>query len=351
MSLQATIAKLLLKLPEDALVRLSGGKPFELGGRTLDPHLQFISHAAKKQPSLAQMTPEDGQAAAREGFAMFAAKPDPGVSFEDFTLAAPGHRIPVRLYRPNRQSPTAPMLVYFHMGGGVIGDVDTCHAFCSILSKRLQAPVLSVEYRLAPQYKFPAGLDDCTFAYEWALKNAVEYGAPAGVAAVGGDSMGGHFSAIICNEMKRDGKPQPALQLLIYPAVDMEATFESATTYGETYPLSQQVMDWFMGHYLHEGQDMTNPRVTPAANADLSGLAPAIIATAGFDPLLDQGPYYAKRLEDAGVDVQYKCFDRLCHGFTAFTRVSPACRAACDEIAEMAAQAYATYQNRGAPSE
>lgn len=343
MNMQAVIAKALLKLPEDALVRMSGGKPFELGGRTLDPHLQFIMHAAKKQPSMAQMTPEEGQAAAREGFAMFGAKPDPGVAFEDFTLPAQTHRIPVRLYRPNRQSPSAPMMVYYHMGGGVIGDVDTCHAFCSMLSKRLQAPVLSVEYRLAPQHKFPAGLEDAIFAYEWALQNAADYGAPAGEAAIGGDSMGGNFSAILCNEMKNDGKPQPVLQLLIYPAIDMQTDFESAKTYGETYPLSTAIMDWFMGHYLEDGQKMGDPRISPAANADLTGLAPAIIVTAGFDPLLDHGPLYTARLEEAGVDVQYKCFDSMFHGFTAFTAVSPGARKACEEVAEMAAQAYASH--------
>ncbi|MEO1027467.1 MAG: alpha/beta hydrolase [Pseudomonadota bacterium] len=336
MSLQTFIAKTLLKLPPNWLVRLSGGEPLELGGRTLEPQLQFVTHGAKRQPAMNEMTAQEGQEAARTGFAAFAAKPEPGVMFEDFTLPAPGRKIPVRLYRPHSQNSKHPLLVYYHMGGGVIGDVDTCHAFCSILSTRLQAPVLSVDYRLAPQHKFPAGLEDCLFAYEWALAHAAEYGAPAGEAAVGGDSMGGHFSAILCNEMKAEGKPQPVFQLLIYPAVDMVTEFPSASTYGDSYPLSTAVMDWFMDHYLPAGHDKSNPRLSPAFNTDMEGLAPAIIVTAGFDPLLDHGPLYAERLEEAGVKTVYKCFDNLCHGFTAFTAISPGSDAACREIADMA---------------
>ena len=335
MTLRALIAKWLLKLPDNWLIKLSGGEPLVVGGRTLEPQLQFITHGASRQPKMNEMEPEEGQATAREGFAMFAAKPEPGIRFEDFTLPAPARKIPVRLYRPHAQDPGRPMLVYFHMGGGVIGDIDTCHAFCSILSARLKCPVLSVDYRLAPQHKYPAGLEDCLFAYEWALANAAEYGAPAGEAAVGGDSMGGHFSAILCNEMKADGKPQPRFQLLIYPAVDMVTEFDSATVYGDSYPLSRDIMDWFMGHYLPDGLDKSNPRLSPAFNTDLSGLAPAVIVTAGFDPLLDQGPMYVRRLEEAGVKAVYKCYDNLCHGFTAFTAISPGSDAACRDIADM----------------
>ncbi len=342
MGLQSVIAKTMLKLPPSWLVRMSGGEPLELGGRVLDPHLQFITHGASRQPPMSSMPPQAGRAAAAAGLAMLAAKPEPGVTWEDFTISAEdGHDIPVRLYRPAAQDAASPMMVYMHMGGGVIGDLETCHAFCTMLAVATKGPVLSVDYRLAPEHKFPVGLDDCICAYEWALKSAERYGAPAGEAAIGGDSMGGNFAAIIAQQMLADGKPQPVLQLLIYPATSIVTDFPSRTTYGTTYPLSTDTMNWFMDHYLPEGQDRADTRISPAEAGDYQGLAPAIIITAGFDPLLDDGPAYAERLNRAGVETFYKCYDSLCHGFTAFTAASPAANRACLEIAGMVAAAYA----------
>lgn len=341
MSLQATIAKLLLKLPASWKIKMAGGKPVELGGRTLDPNLQFIAHGAANQPPMSSLEPEVAQAAAIEGLGMFAAAPEPGVSFEDTTIPGKnGHDIPVRIYRPQDQDPNAPMMAYWHMGGGVILNVEACHAFCSMIAKTAKCPVISVDYRLAPQHKFPAGLEDCLSAYEWTLKNAEAYGAPAGRAAIGGDSMGGNFSAIIAQESTRRGMPKPDLQLLIYPATDLVTEFPSATTYGETYPLSTDTMQWFMQQYLPDDFDRSNVLLSPAQETRLDGLPPAIIATAGFDPLVDDGAAYAKKLEAAGVPVTFKCYDSLAHGFTAFTAVVPAARAACLDVAGMVRTAY-----------
>ncbi len=342
MSLQATIAKLLLKLPAGWKIKMAGGAPVELGGRTLDPNLQFIAHGAANQPPMSSLDPEVAQAAAIEGLGMFAAKPEAGVSFEDTTIPGNGgHQIPVRIYRPADQDPNAPMLAYWHMGGGVILNVEACHAFCSIVSKVAKCPIVSVDYRLAPQHKFPAGLEDCISAYEWTLKNAETYGAPSGRAAIGGDSMGGNFSAIIAQESTRRGMPKPDLQLLIYPATDLVTEFPSATTYGETYPLSTDTMQWFMKQYLPDEFDRANVLLSPAQETRLEGLPPAIIATAGFDPLVDDGAAYAEKLEAAGVGVEFKCYDSLAHGFTAFTGIVPAAREACFEIAGMVRDAYA----------
>lgn len=342
MSLQATIAKLLLKLPASWKVKMAGGTPLEIGGRTLDPNLQFIAHGAANQPPMSSLEPEIAQAAAIEGLGMFAAKPEPGVAFEDMTIPGEGgHEIPVRTYRPADQDPDAPMLAYYHMGGGVILNVDACHAFCTMVAKTAKCPIVSVDYRLAPQHKFPAGLEDCISAYDWALKNAEKYGAPAGRAAVGGDSMGANFSAIIAQESTRRGMPKPDLQVLLYPATDLVTEFPSATTYGETYPLSTDTMRWFMEQYLPDEFERSNVLLSPAQETRLEGLPPAIIVTAGFDPLVDDGAAYAKKLDAAGVAVKFKCFDSLAHGFTAFTAVVPAAREACLEIAGMVREAYA----------
>ena len=341
MTIQALIARALLKLPESWLVKMSGGQPVEIGGRTLDPHFQFIAHGAARQPAMSSMSASEGQAASRAGLAMFAAAPEPGVTWQDFSIKGPGGELPVRLYSPQDQDASAPLMVYAHFGGGVIGDVETCHAFCTMISKIARCLVLSVEYRLAPEHKFPAGLEDVIAAYEWALSNAEKYDAPAGRAAIGGDSMGGNFAAVLTQEMKRDHKPLPCLQLLIYPATDMVTDTASMELYAGTYPLSRDTMDWFMRHYLPDGQDMSDLRISPALETDLTGLSPAILVTAGFDPLADQGQIYADRLETAGVPVIFKCYDRLAHGFTAFTSVVPAADTACREIADMVREAYA----------
>ena len=341
MSLQSTIVKLLMKLPSGMLVKLSGGEPVILGGRTLDPRFQFMMAGAKRQPPVSSLSATEARAASAQGLAMFADKPEPGVTWEDSEIkGTDGHQIPVRIYRPAKQDPKAPMMVYYHFGGGVIGDLETCHAFCSMIAKAAACPVLSVDYRLAPEHKFPAGLEDCIDAYEWALRNARNYGAPAGIATIGGDSMGGNFSAIVAQEMMRERKPMPLLQLLIYPATEIEKEFPSYETYGEAYPLNADTMRWFMGHYIPEGQDRADVRLSPAREAQLEDLPPAIIATAGFDPLVDDGAAYAKLLRRAGVKVTYKCYDSLAHGFTAFTGAVPAAREACEEIAALVATAY-----------
>ncbi len=340
MKLQASIARLLLKLPASWLVKASGGKPLKIGGRTLDPHFQFIAHGAARQPAMSSMSASEGKKASAAGLAMFAARPETGVDWKDFSIDGPGGNLPVRLYRPEDQDGSAPLMIYAHFGGGVIGDLETCHVFCTMIAKIAHCPVLSVDYRLAPEHKFPAGLHDVVAAYEWALKNAESYGAPAGRAAIGGDSMGGNFAAVLSQEMKREHKPLPCLQLLIYPATDMVTDTDSMELYADTYPLSRDTMDWFMGHYLPGGQDTADTRISPAQETDLTGLPSTILVTAGFDPLVDQGAAYAKMLAAAGVPVTYKCYDSLAHGFTAFTSVVPAADLACREISGMVNAAY-----------
>ena len=343
MSLQKTIAKVIMKLPDSWLVKMAGGQPLEIEGRVLEPQLQLMAWNGRNAPKLYELPVEQAQAGVIEILNGIAAPLEPGVTSENFTIPGPDHNeIPVRLYRPPVQDAAAPLMVYYHMGGGVILDLDVCHAFCSIISKTVGCPVLSVDYRLAPQHKFPAGINDCIAAYEWALRHSGQYGAPEGVAAIGGDSMGGNFSAIISQEMMRQQKPLPALQLLIYPATDLVEDYPSKKSFGETFTLSTEVMDWFMDHYLPKGQDRGDPLISPAQTGHLDGLPPAIVITAGHDPLVDEGDAYARHLEEAGVSVLHKRYDALAHGFTAYTDLSPGSRKACLEIAGMVREVYAT---------
>lgn len=330
---QKTILKLILSLPSPILRAMSGGGVVYKGGRTLDPRFQFFAHAAKKLPPMTSLSPAEAVAGSAKGLAAVQGPLEPGVRTESLSVEGPNGPIPCRAYRPPQTDAKAPLIVYAHMGGGVIGDLETCHAFCSILSSVCSTTVISVDYRLAPDHKFPAGLEDVLAAYRWARDNTARFGAAALPPAIGGDSMGGNFSAIVAQEMKRTGEPQPTVQILIYPAVDVASETPSMTTYADAYPLTRATMDWFMGHYIGADADPADPRLSPDKTADLSGLAPAVVATAGFDPLVDQGEGYAKRLQAAGVPVSYRCYDSLAHGFTAFTGAIPAADDACREIA------------------
>jgi acetyl esterase len=330
---QRLILRKVLSLPTPILRLLSGGGVVYQGGRTLDPRLQFLAAQARGAPPMTTMTPEEARRASAQALAAVSGEPEPGVHAEYIAIEGPGGSIPARVYRPDVQDPAAPLLVYAHMGGGVIGDLETCHVFCTILAKVGRAPVLSVDYRLAPEHRFPAGLDDMLAAYRFGRDNAARFGAPAGVAAIGGDSMGGSFAAVICQALKRAGEPQPALQLLVYPCADVASETASMTTYADAFPLNRATMDWFMGHYLGPGDDPADPRLSPLREKDLAGLAPAIVVTAGFDPLIDQGLAYARALKAGGVPVVYRCYDGLAHAFTAFTGAVPAADVACREIA------------------
>ena len=337
---QKTILKLILSLPSPVLRAMSGGGVVYKGGRTLDPRFQFFAHAAKKLPPMTSLSPADAVAGSARGLTAVQGPLEPGVRTESLSIEGPNGAVPCRAYRPENQDSTAPLIVYAHMGGGVIGDLETCHAFCSILARIVRTAVISVDYRLAPDHKFPAGLEDVLAAYRWARDNTARFGAAPTPPAIGGDSMGGNFAAIVAQEMKRTGEPQPAAQILIYPAVDVASETASMTTYADAYPLTRATMDWFMGHYMGADADPADPRLSPDRTKDVTGLAPAVIATAGFDPLVDQGEAYAKRLKAAGAPVRYRCYDSLAHGFTAFTGAIPAADGACREIASLVRETF-----------
>jgi acetyl esterase/lipase len=312
-AVQKFILKALMSLPSPVLRAMSGGGTVYRGGRTLDPRFQFLAAAAAKMPSMTTLSPDEARAASAKGLAAMSGPAEPGVRSESLSIDGQDGLIRLRAYRPADQDGGAPLIVFAHFGGGVIGDLETCHAFCGILARIARTAVLSVDYRLAPDHRFPAGLDDVLAAFRWGRDNAARFGALPGTAAIGGDSMGGNFAAVVAQEMKRTGEAQPALQLLIYPAVDVASETPSMTTYADAYPLSRPIMDWFMGHYM---------------------------VTAGFDPLVDQGEAYAKRLIAAGVPTTYRCYDSLAHGFTAFTGAVPAADAACREIARLVRETF-----------
>jgi len=194
--------------------------------------------------------------------------------------------------------------------------------------------VLAVDYRLAPEHPFPAALEDASAAFAWARAHAHELGADPARIAVGGDSAGGNLAAALSQLAVREGTPTPALQLLLYPPVDRTVDRASLGDFAQGFVLTRDDIVWFHGHYAGTF-DSTDPRISPLLCRELSGLPPALVITAGFDPLRDEGEAYAAALEAAGAPVTLRRFDGLVHGFASMTALSPACRAAMVEIASM----------------
>lgn len=334
--MQKFIVRTLLGLPSSWLVRLAGGKPLTIEGRTLDPRLQFLAAQAKRQPSITTLSPMEARAATRQGLALLDGEPDPHIEIADLTIpGADGIPLNARSYKPRLPNRFVPVLVYYHMGGFVIGDLDTCNVLCSTFAARAECLVISVDYRLAPEHKFPAPQEDALAAFRWVREHARELGGNSAMVAVGGDSAGGGLAAMIAQEMRRTGEKPPALQLLIYPAVDWLSQAPSMTLFKDAYPLTADIMAWFTNHFFNnvetEGKDL---RASPGRAEDLTGLPPALIYTAGHDPIVDQGRDYAEALKIAGVPVLYRCYEHLTHAFTAMSGTVPGAKTAINEIAE-----------------
>lgn len=336
--LRKALVHLALSRSNAALVKASGGEPRTVRGMTLDPRFQFLEAQSRQRAvSWETMTPQILRAQTEAGSELFGGGEVSGVRTERLYVTGRSHSVPTRLYLPTVRDNSAVMLVYLHFGGGVIGSLNTCHRLCALIAKEAGAPVLSVDYRLAPEFKYPIGLEDCIAAYNWAVDNAARYGAPVGKAAVGGDSMGGLFSAVIAQEFRKT--KAPVLQLLIYPGLDFVSETPSMHDFADAWPLTAETLDFFVKQYLPEGVDPSDPRISPGRAQDLRGLAPALIYAAGFDMLLDQGEAYGQRLQEAGVKVSYTRFDSLPHGFVAFPSAAPAAEAAIRQIARETAAA------------
>lgn len=333
MSLQSVMTRIIFSLPSGIIQSMAGPK-VTADGKTLDPRIALMASQAAKGPKMSTLSPEVARAGMQAAFGMIDNKRRAGVAVKDLTVpAADGTPLPARLYTPAGAKGTEPLIVYFHQGGCVLGGVWTCDNWCSILADEAKAVVLNVDYRHAPEHKFPASVDDVLAAYDWARENAKSLGADGKRVAVGGDSAGGYLSAVICQAAKKAGKPQPTLQLLIYPCTDWTAEGGTMVSMANAYPLTKDMMDWFAGHYLNSDAERTDWRVSPALLPEHEGLAPALIYTAGFDPLTSQGAAYAELLRKNGVPVIYRCYETLSHSFTAFSVVVPAAKKALHEIA------------------
>lgn len=231
-----------------------------------------------------------------------------------------------------------PAIVFFHGGGFVVGDLNCYDPLCRMLANESGCRVVSVEYRLAPEHKFPAAVDDCYIASNWVEKNAAALGIDANRIAVAGDSAGGNLAAVCTLLAKARGAPKIAFQLLIYPAVSANLHTESAQTFAEGYFLDLKTIRWFMGHYA-PGASANDPQLIPMAAEDFSGLPPAYIITAGCDPLRDGGAEYAAKLKGAGVAVAHVDYPTMIHGFCHMLGLLPIAREAVAAAAKATMEA------------
>lgn len=326
----------LLRLPSPILSALAGAPPPTLDGQRLDPAMH-IAIAARRRlglRALETLTPERARPEFERQLALVDLPPAPVARVEAVEVPGPAGPLPARLYVPEGAPSPGPAIVWLHGGGWVVGSLDSHDAPCRHLARASGVRVLSVAYRLAPEARFPAACDDALAAWRWVAEDPTRIGAAPGRLAVGGDSAGGNLSAGVCLAARDGAAPLPTLQLLVYPSMDLTCAMPSHRTFAEGFLLSARLIAWFIDLYLPGADDARDPRASPWFAPDVSGLPPAHVVTAGFDPLRDEGRRWADRLRDAGVPVSYRNHDALPHGFVSFGGAS---RAARDAWAECAA--------------
>jgi acetyl esterase len=303
----------------------------------LDPDAAAVFKAFQEAGRPAYETLTAPEARAYYSQARFVSNPEPPelAQVEPLSITAPHGTIPARIYRPKKlrqNDGLSPALVFFHGGGWVIGDLDTHDVVCRKLADEGELIVISVDYRLAPEHKFPAAVDDAIAATGWIADNAKTLGIDTARVSVGGDSAGGNLAAVVAIAA-RDGKgPAISGQVLIYPATDFAMTHPSHSEPETSILLTHTVIKWFRDHYLNGTADVHDWRASPARAKTLIGLPPAYVLTAGADPLRDEGDEYAARLKQAGVPVAYRHFPGQFHGFFTMGKLLQQANVAASEI-------------------
>lgn len=322
---EARFARALMALPEAVQRRLIG-RPTEVDGQRLatDTQLVLRLRSLSPRPEIDTLSVADARRELDFQAASAAGRPHP---VREVRSVEAGGR-PAMLYVPDGER--GALLVYYHGGGHVLGSLDSHDQPCRFLAREARMRVLSVDYRLAPDHPFPAGVEDCVAAYEWAAEHTAELGTQPGRIAVGGDSAGGNLAAVVSQLTER----KPALQLLIYPVCDYSRRTESYRLFGEGFFLTERNLDWYRGHYAPTDEIARDPRASPLLADDLTGTPRTYLTIAGFDPLRDEALAYGRRLEEAGAEVTLDFREGLVHGFANATRLGRTAPAAMHAAAE-----------------
>ena len=309
----------------------------------LDPQIEIILGLAKQAnlPEIWQLTPDQGreQYLTRVNTLKFN---EPIFRTEDRRLTGPGSDIPIRIYTPRelKTGEKLPVLMWFHGGGFVIGSLETHDSVCRMLANQADCIVVAVDYRLAPESKFPDAVEDCKAALKWVALHAVEFGGDASCMAVGGDSAGANLATVMAILARDAAHPKLVFQLLVYPCTAPEPETASHYKFKEGYVLSRNSITWFYRQYLRSGKDVKDFRFAPLILDDLSGLPAALIIVAGYDPLRDEGVEYARKLIEAGNRVRLSNYEGMVHGFYLMGGAVDAARRAVTESAEALREAF-----------
>lgn len=331
--LQGKAANLALRMPI-AWVNLLTGPPIMVDGRTLDARTQWflLLLARSGQVPIEKMSVVEARAEYDGFLPLLAGRPAPVGEIVDRTIAGAAGRLRVRLYRPaGTVARLLPTILYLHGGGWVIGSLEAYDLPCRFFCARTGCAIVAVDYRLAPEHKFPAAVDDTLAAYRWLVGEAIELGIDPARIVIAGDSAGGNLAAVAARLLRDEARP-PCLQWLICPNTDLTMASPSYTSCGDRFLLTRAAMEWFRGHYLKDAAEAYHANVSPLRADSLSGLAPALVYTAGFDPLRDEGHAYAERLSAAGVKTIHREFDSLIHGFVGMRGALQAAARALDEM-------------------
>ena len=284
----------------------------------LDPQLKAYADqlAAMGTPPRHTLTPEIVRMSMAAELEMHADQTtsEPVANVENRTIPGPAGEIPIRVYTPQGDGPF-PVVVYFHGGGWVLGNLETHDGICRAITNGAACVVVAVEYRLAPEHTFPAAPEDCYAATRWAAQHVEQINGNRARLAVAGDSAGGGLAAVVALMARDRGGPLLAFQMLAYPITDLRMASASYTQNAHAPMLTRDDMLWFRGHYLRDATDATDPLASPLLAQNVSGLPPALIVTAGYDPLRDEGEQYGERLQEAGTPVMVRRYADLAHGF------------------------------------
>jgi acetyl esterase len=311
-------------------------RPLERKGEQpvpLDPQIQAMRDQRERDnvPPLYAMSLADARAADLASIQETGGEPEPVYEITDLKITGPGGELPLRLYRPTGERPL-PALLYFFGGGWVLGTIDTADGVSRSLANSTGALVAVVGYRLAPEHPFPAAIDDCYAAVRWVAEHSGEIGADPARLAVGGDSAGGNLAAAVALRARTEG-PALAGQLLVYPNTDQTVDDESMRTADDPFLFNRHSVDWYRQYYLADPADAASPLASPLRAESLAGLPPALVITAEYDPLRDQGEAYARRLADAGVPAELSRYPGMAHGFFTMAGTVDASRAALAQAA------------------
>lgn len=340
----------------DRIQRALGGSPIHIDGQQLHPTAQLglrLLNLVAGETFETKPLAEGRAELAHEAWVF--GKASPVGSVRDFSLDGPNGPVPVRLYRPVNAPPNTPLLVYYHGGGWVLGGLESADSVVRFLVAQTGVSVLSVDYRLAPEHRFPAGLEDSLAAFDFAVAHASDFGCDPRLVGVAGESAGGNLAAVVSLVTTQRARTEatqavPAFQMLFQPVTDLSKKHLSYSLFRSGFFLTEAQMDWYSSHYLGSATEALDPKVSPLLAPDLGGLPPAYVVVAGFDPLRDEGEAYAARLEQAGVPVVLRRFSGVTHGFINATGVGSVAREMLLEVSGVLSALIGLARSRKAPS-